>query len=207
MSEIKTRRRQPTSLVEQVVKSSGSEPEEVEFVVGPDPKNITTERLIPSGVALLNCACSDNPFGAFALGSINTIPGKSASGKTELMLNMLASCAIDKRFDGHELILDDAEHTMSFDLNYLFPPLVGRLKAPNYDGDEPVYSGTIQDFEGSILIRCKKNIPFIWVLDSLDSLSSTQELEREYTNALKQAKSKEKRKEQDNEKESNVEKM
>lgn len=192
MTEQSRRRRAvaPT-LEQQIVTSSQTEPKTVEPVVGPDLKAITVDRLIPSGVTLLNCACSDNPFGAFALGSINTIPGKSASGKTELALNILASCAIDKRFDKHELILDDAEHAMSFDLNYLFPPLVGRLKAPRYDKDEPIYSETIQDLEGNMLLLCKPKKPFIYFLDSLDGLSSTQELEREYTNALKMAKSKE----------------
>ena len=176
-------------LTEQIINSAGKEVTKAEEFVGPDPKTVTRDRLIPSGVTLLNCACSDNPFGAFALGSINTIPGESASGKTELILSILASCAIDKRFDGYDLINDDAEHAMSFDLEYLFPPLVGRVKAPCYDGEEPIYSETIQDFESSILILCKKKNPFIYVLDSLDSLSSTQEIEREYKNALKTAKS------------------
>ena len=193
--------------VRQIKECSEQPPEITESIVGPDPKTITKDRLVPSGVTILNCACSDNYEGAFAMGSINTIPGESASGKTELMLSMLASCALDSRFGGHELILDDAEHAMSFDLEYLFPPLAGRLKAPNYDGENPVYSHTIEDFEGSLLLlggkpksnkedkkgveqkQTKRKKSFIYVLDSLDSLSSTAELEREYKNALKTAKS------------------
>ena len=195
MTEQPRRRRQseteltPRSLSEQIEKSSNAEPQKAEPIVGPDPSTITIDRLIPSGVTLLNCACSDNPFGAFALGSINTIPGKSASGKTELMLTMLAMCAIDKRFDDYLLIDDDAEHSNSFNLEYLFPPLVERLKSPQYDKDKPVYSETIEDFKGSILTKCKGKKPFIYVLDSLDSLSSTAEVEREFANAIKKAKS------------------
>ena len=180
--------RRRKSLTEQVEESAEKEVPQFVDNIGPDPKTITPDRLIPSGVTLLNCACSDNPFGAFAKGSINTVPGKSASGKTALMLTMLAACAQTKDLDDYELILDDGEEAQAFDLDYLFPSLVSRIKAPRYDGELPVHSNTIEDFEGNILLRCKKETPFIYVLDSLDSLSSTAELERELANAIKNAK-------------------
>jgi len=181
-------RQRRKTLTEQVEESAEKEVEPFVDNIGPDPKTITPDRLIPSGVTLLNCACSDNPFGAFAKGSINTMPGKSASGKTALMLTMLAACASIPEFNDYELILDDGEEAQSFDLEYLFPVLVGRLKAPRYDGELPVHSNTIEDFEGNVLLRCKAGKPFIYVLDSLDSLSSTAELDREYANAVKNAK-------------------
>ena len=180
--------RRRKSLTEQVEESAEKEVPQFVDNIGPDPKTITPDRLIPSGVTLLNCACSDNPFGAFAKGSINTVPGKSASGKTALMLTMLAACAQTKDLDDYELILDDGEEAQAFDLDYLFPSLVSRIRAPRYDGELPVHSNTIEDFEGNILLRCKKETPFIYVLDSLDSLSSTAELERELANAIKNAK-------------------
>jgi len=181
-------REEPKSLTQQVEEEAKKTIERKGDGIGPDPKTITPDRLIPSGITKLNCACSDNPFGAFAKGSINTVPGKSASGKTALMLTMLAACAQTPGFDDYELVLDDAEEAQEFDLDYLFPSLVGRLKAPRYDGELPVYSNTIEDFEGNVLLRCKTGNPFIYVLDSLDTLSSDAELEREYKNALKNAK-------------------
>ncbi len=181
-------RRRRSGLTEQVEESAGKKVERTGDGIGPDPKTITPGRLIPIGVTLLNCACSDNPKGAFAKGSINTIPGKSISGKTILMLTMLATCASTPDFDDYELILDDAEEAQEFDLDYLFPILVSRLKAPRYDNELPVYSDTVEDFEGNVLLRCKTGKPFIYVLDSLDALSSTAELEREYANAKKNAK-------------------
>jgi RecA/RadA recombinase len=180
---------EPKTLTEQVEESADTTIERLADNIGPDPRTITPDRLIPRGITLLNCACSDNPSGAFAKGSINTVPGKSASGKTALMLTMLAACAQIKGFDDYDLILDDAEEAQSFDLDYLFPSLVGRLKAPRYDGELPVHSNTVEDFEGNILLLTKKERPFIYVLDSLDSLSSTAELEREFANAVKNAKS------------------
>ena len=198
MAELVQKRRRRSAAAEQIDNRDRTKENEPEEYVGPDPKKITEDRLIPSGSTLVNCACSDNPKGAFALGSINTIPGKSASGKTVLMLTMLACCAVDPKFKEYEFIYDDGEQSLSFDLDYLFPPLApkdpedltsGRLKAPNYDDGEPVPSETIQDFKGNILIKCKQRKPFIWVLDSLDSLSSDEEMEREYKNAIKNAKS------------------
>jgi len=184
-----TRRRR--SLEDQIIEETEKPCEPIEELVGPDPSTITDERLIPSGLTLLNCGCSDNPFGAFVMGSINTIPGRSSSGKSELMLLMQTMCAINPRFDNHILIQDDAEHSSLFDLEYMFPPLVGRLKAPRYDGDLPLHSETIEDFEATILQLCKKSKqPFIYVLDSLDTLASTAELEREWKNALKNVKDK-----------------
>jgi RecA/RadA recombinase len=49
----------------------------------------------------------------------------------------------------------------------------------------------VQDFEGNIVRRCKGKDPrpFIYILDSLDALTSDEEVEREYKNALARAKS------------------
>lgn len=155
----------------------------------PERAMIDTSILIPSGSTMLNCACTDNPFGAYALGQIVTLPGGSTSGKTIAMLTSLAECNIDKRFDDYDLIFDDGEESLYFDVSYLFGSLGERLKAPGYDGDIPKYSITIQDFKSNILGRCKAGNPFIYILDSLDSLTSDEELKKEFTAALARAKS------------------
>ena len=156
-----------------------------------EKKEIDTSILIPSGSTMLNLACSDNPFGAFALGRIVTLPGGSASGKTMLMLTMLAECADDERFDDYNFIYDDAEETCDgFDIKYLFGnKLTDRIISPRYDQNtEPLHSETIQDFKVNILNRIKDGESFIYILDSLDSLSSKEEIEREYKQALIKAK-------------------
>jgi RecA/RadA recombinase len=157
-----------------------------------EPRKIETDILIPSGSTLLNCACSDNPFGAYPLGKIVTIPGGSVSGKTILCLTTFAEANLIKTLDDYDFIYDDIEEALEFDMTYLFGESVaGRILAPAYDGKEPMYSDTIQDLEGTIMRRCKgKNPkPFIYILDSLDALTSDEELEREYKNALAKAKS------------------
>jgi RecA/RadA recombinase len=157
-----------------------------------EPRKIETDVLIPSGATLLNCACSDNPFGAYALGKIVTVPGASVSGKTVLCLTTFAEANLIKTLDDYDFIFDDVEEALEFDMDYLFGRATAeRVKAPAYDGDIPVYSDTIQDLEGNVVRLCKgkEPRPFIYILDSLDALTSDEEVEREYKNALIRAKS------------------
>jgi RecA/RadA recombinase len=175
-------RRRRKKLSEQVEESANKNVEK---------KEIDISILIPSGSTMLNLACSDNPFGAFALGRIVTLPGGSASGKTMLMLTMLAKCANDKRFDNYNLIYDDGEETCDgFDIKYLFGnKLVNRIIPPQYDEDNVLlHSETIQDFKANILTKVKAKESFIYILDSLDSLTTDEELKKEYRQALIKAK-------------------
>lgn len=177
------RRADPQSLAQQVEESANKKAE---------PRKIESELLIPSGSTLLNCACSDNPDGAYGLGKIVTIPGVSVSGKTVLCLTTFAEANLMPALDEYDFIFDDVEEALEFDMVYLFGQGTAyRIKAPNYDGDMPVYSDTIQDLEGNVLRLCKgKNPkPFIYILDSLDALTSDEEVEREYKNALLRAQS------------------
>jgi len=154
-------------------------------------KKAEKDELIPSGSTMLNLACSDDPSGAFVLGRIVTLPGGSASGKTMLMLTMLAECARNKRFDDYDFIYDDGEETFDgFNIEYLFgEALSKRISPPGVDENgKPLHSGTIQDFKASILTRMEKERPCIYILDSLDSLTSDEELRREYNQALVKAK-------------------
>lgn len=151
-------------------------------------KEYKTEDLVPSGSTLLNCACSDNPEGAFSLGSFVSIPGASSAGKTILALTCLAECAQLPRFDEYELIHDDAEERMSFDLHYLF----GRRFAERLQHPPLGVSKTIQMFKSNVLTLLnspKRQRQCVYVLDSLDSLTSDEELEKEMRKALAMAKS------------------
>jgi RecA/RadA recombinase len=171
----------PKTLSEQVEESAYQEVEK--------RQPTDTSLLVPSGSTLLNCACSDNPFGAFVLGRIITLPGGSAGGKTMQALSMLACCANDSRFDDYDLIYDDGEEALDMDICYLFGnKLNQRLMPPNFIANVPFYSNTIQDFKANILNRVKENKPFIYILDSLDSLTTNEEIEKEYKAAILKAK-------------------
>jgi len=181
---VETRRRR-TDLTAQVEKEAEKKAER--------PKPIDTSLLIPSGVTLLNCACSDDPTGAFVLGQIVTLPGGSVGGKTMLAITMLAECCADERFNKYDLYYDDGEEaSSSIDIPYLFGnKMEDRIKAPAYDANgDPMPSETIQNFKGGILRLCEDSkSPFIYILDSLDSLTTDEEMEKEYKKAIAQAKS------------------
>ncbi len=148
------------------------------------------EIFLSLGVTLVNCGCSDRPDGGFRGGTINTVCGASMSGKTILLLTAMAEAANDPIFDGFELIYDDGEEASNFNIKKLFGEKTAkRLRAPLEESDgTPINSNTIDDFGASVINLCKNDTKFIYILDSLDSLSSSEEIEREYANAIKIAK-------------------
>lgn len=180
-------RTQRTTLPEQIRKSSTNK------IIDP---RFDADLLVPTGSTLLNCCCSDTAFGGWHLGKIVTLPGSSQSGKSFFALTAFAEANLYPRFDEFDFIYDDVEEACEFNIPYLFGESAAtRIKAPAYDGKTPVYSNTIQDFQSFILKRCKATKkeckPFIWVEDSLDALTSDEELEKEYRKAIARAQSRE----------------
>ena len=122
-------------------------------------EGVDTDRLIPTGVTLLNLACSGTAYGGLGMGKINTIPGGSSSGKTFLGLNILAAIANDPKFDEYKIIYDDAEHALEINIPKLFgKKLSNRIISPKVtkDGDQ-INSETIQEFKNNIFN--KENLP------------------------------------------------
>lgn len=130
-------------------------------------KRIRLADLAPTGSTRLNCACSDNPYGGYRLGTIANIIGQYSAGKTVLALTCLAACAQLPRFKDYNLVFDlaeQAEQTQSFDLEQLFgSKLSNRIELG-------IQSDTVQDFYGNILDVIADGRPWIYVLDSYDSL-------------------------------------
>ena len=128
--------------------------------------------LIPTGSVMLNLACSDQIDGGYGLGKIVNLIGDSSTGKTLLALSMLAEVAGLKRFNDYRLIFDDAEMALEFDMEYLF----GKKIVKRIETD--IISDTIEEWYGNVLRTIKKGKPFIYVLDSFDSITSEAEQER-----------------------------
>ena len=139
--------------------------------------------LIPSGCTMINLCCSDLVSGAFKPGSIVTIPGKSSTGKTMLAFTILAAAA--KQYGNeYQLIYDHAEAKLNLNLPKLFGSLAAAaIKTPRYGR-----SKTIQNFEQNIAAQMRLDMPCVYILDSLDSLSSDEEIERTYKSLLSKAK-------------------
>lgn len=179
--EVPEEKNEQPSIAEQV-RSRKASPE-----ISREKTVVNVRDLYPSGSTLLNLACSDSHRGAFKLGTIVTLPGSSSSGKSMLAETALACGVYDPRFRDYALIRDDAEAAYSFDTCYLFGEGAGEriIEPPNG------CSNTIQQFTANILSLTKKEKPVVYVLDSLDSLSSDEELEKEMRKALAMAKSEE----------------
>ena len=144
-------------------------------------------RLVSTGITLLNLAMTDNPKGGCLLGRIVNFVGESSTGKTMIAETILACAANDPKLEDYKLILDDAEAAHEIDTEYMFGSAAAeRIQAPKYDDDEdPVYSETVEQLFANIQRQINEGEPFIYVLDSLDSLSDESEVKRanEYVEA------------------------
>jgi len=135
--------------------------------------------LLPFGSTMLNLACSDTPFGAIRCGRIVQIFSGTHAGKTILAMSGEAEASILPEFDEYDLIDDDVEHADDFDVSKIFGKrLAKRIQSPRIVDDEPINSDTIDDFKDNILRRLKSKTPFVYVLDSVDSLTDNSEIKK-----------------------------
>ena len=148
--------------------------EEEPDVCGP----IAKEDQLSSGSTLLNLAASGNPDWALAKGRYFWVVGDSDSGKTWLMLTILAEASINPNFKNYDFIYDDVEGGALMDKErYFGSALADRIEAPQHKDGEAVNSSTVESFYFEIDNRINKvkkgeARPFIWVLDSMDALET-----------------------------------
>jgi RecA/RadA recombinase len=124
---------------------------------------------ISTGSTLLNLSLTNEPNLGFAKGHYYLIVGTSKSGKTWLTLSCLAEATLNKAFDKHYFVFDDVERGALMDMKKFFGrDVVRRLKFR--------HSYTVEEFYDNLTYLYKKDIPFIYILDSMDALSSKQEI-------------------------------
>lgn len=139
------------------------------------PKKKTAEKqlLLSSGSTLVNLACSGTIEGAFPVGHYFFIPGDSMSGKTWLGMSCFAEAARDDRFDRYRFVYDPTEGGALMDLERFF----GKRVVERIEWMDPP-SGTVREFYFNVDDALEDGRPFIYVLDSQDSLSSEEEQEK-----------------------------
>ncbi len=139
---------------------------------------------LSTGSALLNLACTGKPNCGFAKGHYYFIVGDSISGKTFLSLTCLAEASINSNFDNYRFIYDNSEGGAMMDIRKFFGKAVfKRMEPPErayaQSGFEAaIYSSTIEEFYFHVDDAIKKGKPFIYVLDSMDSLTSQEEKDK-----------------------------
>jgi RecA/RadA recombinase len=139
-------------------------------------KLLTAKDYLSTGSTLLNLACAGRALGGFAKGRYYFIVGDSSAGKTLLALTCFAEATINLNFDDYRLIYDNAEDGAMFDFEKFFgKDCAERVEPPAEDKGVPVFSTTIEEFYYHLDDATKEQKPFVYVLDSMDSLSSDGE--------------------------------
>lgn len=139
-------------------------------------KPVVRSDYLSTGSTLLNLACTGLPYGGFIKGKYFYFVGDSNSGKTFLTLTCFAEAAKNPNFDGYDFIFDDVEDGALMDIEKFFGKKVkNRLQPPSTIKGVPYYSRTIQDFYYHLDQARVRGKPFIYVLDSMDALSSKEE--------------------------------
>ena len=132
---------------------------------------------LSTGCTLLNLACTGSVQGGLAKGKYHFFVGDSESGKTFLTLTCFAEACRNPEFKNHRLIFDNAEDGALMDWEeYFGKSAANRIEAPSEDEDgQPRHSETIEDFYDHLDDAVDAGRPFIYVLDSMDALSSSDE--------------------------------
>lgn len=130
---------------------------------------------LSTGSTMLNLGLTGKPLVGFLPGKYYLLVGDSASGKTWLTLSCMAEAVRNPAYANHSLIFDNAEDGALMDLSrYFGPSTAKRIKAPSYQDGVEVYSETIEEFLDHLDDAVAAG-PCIYVLDSMDALTSEGE--------------------------------
>lgn len=139
----------------------------------------TAKDYLSTGSTLLNLALTGNPAWGYLKGHYYLFTGDTSSGKTWLALSALAEAANNPNFDEYRLIYDDVERgALMNKLKFFGKKMVARLEPPKWVDDAPSYSYWLEDFYFNVMDALEDDRPFIYVEDSMDSLTSEQEVDK-----------------------------
>lgn len=131
---------------------------------------------LSTGSMLLNLALSDRPDGGFLPGHYYWIVGNSSSGKTFFSMTCFAEACKNSRYAKYRLVYDNVENGMLMNVRRLFGKSAEkRIEPPRGTQNKPKFSRTIEDFYFNLDRALGEGKPFIYVLDSENSLTSEQE--------------------------------
>ena len=141
------------------------------------PERVKPENYVSTGITPLNLAITNHPLCGIEKGTYVLMVGSSSSGKSMAALTILAEAANNPSFDQYNLFYADCEGGAGFPLRPLFGnKLADRIQFMKMKNGEPFQA--VEDFYGSVDLHMRDKKPFIYILDSMDCLSSTQELQK-----------------------------
>jgi RecA/RadA recombinase len=140
---------------------------------------IDTDNYLSSGITLLNCGLTDNPFCAFKKGSYNLIAGESMAGKTWFAMQLFAEASHNEVFSDYKLIFDQPEDGALMDIGEHFgQDTEERIVPPFYLDDETHGASETLEQMYSLAKRAFKKGPCIEFVDSHDALSCKAESDK-----------------------------
>lgn len=143
-------------------------------------KKLQSPPYLGTGSTLLNMAISNRWDGGIMAGTYAFIVGDSSAGKTFVALTCFAEACINPDFKDHRLIHDNVENGAHMDFGFFFGQKVAdRVEAPAVcTDDRPLCSQSVEEFYFNVDDAIEDGRPFIYVLDSMDALTSDQESEK-----------------------------
>lgn len=140
----------------------------------PVKKNdLKNRKLLSTGSTMLNLALSDDPYGGIALGTIVHIVGDTHAGKSLLAETIMAEAAYDKDLDKHALVYEEPESAMFFDIEKMFGKKTAERIINHPKIEDRIKPRTVQQWHDDLM---KWELPFVWVTDSFDALTSEDDL-------------------------------
>lgn len=137
---------------------------------------IRTGDLLSSGSTLVNLACTGRWQGAFPKGKYIFFVGDSSSGKTFFTLTCLAEAASNPAFKDYRLIYDAAEDGALMSMKKFFGDRMAKRLEPAATVDGiPTPSYDVDEFYYNVDDAKRVGKPFIYILDSMDVLTSKYE--------------------------------
>lgn len=134
----------------------------------------TAKDYLSTGSTMLNLAMTGNPNWGYLRGHYYSFTGDSRSGKTWLALCTLAEAAKNPNFSNYRLIYDDVEHGALMDKTRFFgKKLHRRIEAPPKGN-----SYLLEDFYFNVKDAMEEQQSFIYILDSMDAVTSCQEVNK-----------------------------
>ncbi len=138
----------------------------------------TPKHFISSGCTVLNCVLTGNGYGAWPLGRVVNIVGDKSTGKTLLAIEACANFA--QQFPKGKIYYREAES--AFDLSY-----AGKLGLPTdrvdfgddgLDTQWETIEDIFEDLQAVVKRHEEKRVPGLYIVDSLDALTSRASLNR-----------------------------
>lgn len=149
-------------------------------------KKLLPQNLLSCGSTLVNLATSNLSCGALLKGRYYIMIGGSQTGKTWMYHAIFAESGLHKRFKDYRLIKDEPELGSDFDIAYYFgQKTASRIEQAwpgrtDKDGNDIPNSRTVEEFYDNVenkLDECEKDkVGMIYVLDSMDCLTTEASL-------------------------------